>query len=147
MEITVNRRGAGKNKDDRSTVGIMTVDDVMVYTLEDDFDETKEWGHTRIPAGRYEVKFRKTGGHHKKYASRFPAMHKGMLHITNVPNYEYILIHCGKTSKSTAGFIVVGMTHVSDDFIGRITEAYELIYPKIASALESGEQVFINIID
>ena len=75
-----------------------------------------------------------------------------MLHIVDVPGFDYILIHCGNTDEHTAGCLLVGDTQNNnmveeDGFIGRSTAAYKRIYPKIAKALEQGEEVTITYID
>lgn len=124
----------------------------MCYTLEDEYREKKVYSETRIPAGTYRLTLRTVGRLHEKYSSRFQDIHKGMLWVRDVPNFEYILIHCGNTDEHTAGCLLVGETQESnikkaDGFIGRSTQAYFDIYPPIANALESGEEVTITYID
>ena len=34
----------------------------------------------------------------------------GMLHVLDVPNFKYILIHCGNTDEDTAGCLLLGDT-------------------------------------
>jgi hypothetical protein len=147
MELYLNRLGRGKGKYDISTIGELIVGDVTVVTIEDDFDDIKEQGMTRIPFGRYEIKLRKEGRIHEAYKIRFKDIHKGILHLQNVPNYQFILIHCGNTSKDTEGCIIVGSKKINDDYIKGSEAAYRRIYPIIADALIKGEKVFINIID
>lgn len=146
MDIYLNRHGKGKKTEDLFTIGELIVNNIKVFTLEDDYDETKEYGKTRIPAGRYEIKFRKEGLYNQKYAKRFAAIHKGMLEVTNVPGYKYILIHCGNSHNDTHGCILVGLKKGLNE-IYESSKAYQLIYPTIANALENGEKVFINIKD
>ena len=68
-----------------------------------------------------------------------------MLHVTDVPNFEYILIHTGNTDEHTAGCLLLGDTsqqNVSKEgFIGASTEAYKRVYPRIADAILSGDKV------
>ena len=104
------------------------------------------------PAGVYQIRFRTVGGFHQKYSSRFQDIHKGMLHIVDVPGFDYILIHCGNTDEHTAGCLLVGDTQHNnmveeDGFIGRSTAAYKRIYVPIAEALEQGKEVTIEYID
>lgn len=124
----------------------------LAYTLEDEYRKDKVYGETRIPEGVYELQLRKTGGYHQKYAKRFADFHIGMLHVTNVPGFEYILIHCGNTDEHTAGCLLVGDSqennqNTKNGFIGKSTQAYRKIYPRIAKVLEDGGCVTIQYKD
>ena len=121
----------------------------LAYTLEDEQRDTKVFGETRIPNGVYKLGLRKVGGYHARYTKRFPHIHIGMLHVLDVPGFEYILIHCGNTDEHTAGCLLVGDSQennliTKDGFIGKSTQAYKRIYPRIAEALECGEEVTIT---
>ena len=121
----------------------------LAYTLEDEQRDTKVFGETRIPNGDYKLGLRKVGGYHARYTKRFPHIHIGMLHVLNVPGFEYILIHCGNTDEHTAGCLLVGDSQennqiVTNGFIGKSTQAYKRIYPRIAEALDCGEEVTIT---
>jgi len=75
-----------------------------------------------------------------------------MLHILDVPNFEYILIHTGNTDEHTAGCLIVGDVQennniISDGFVGKSVNAYKRIYPSIAKAIQLGEEVTITYID
>ena len=79
-------------------------------------------------------------------------MHRGMLHIIDVPNFEYILIHTGNTDEHTAGCLLVGDSQqnnqvTKDGFIGSSNNAYKRIYPNIAKAIGNLELVTIEYID
>ena len=140
-----------------STSGLLFLEEddklkFLCYTLEDEYRETKVMAETRIPAGSYEIALRKVGGFHQKYSKRFIDIHRGMLHIIDVPNFEYILLHCGNTDEHTAGCLLVGDTQHNNSidkngFIGKSTQAYKRIYPTIASAIERGDKVKITYID
>tara|TARA_R100000008_G_scaffold76798_1_gene56861 strand:+ start:774 stop:1244 length:471 start_codon:yes stop_codon:yes gene_type:complete len=124
----------------------------LCYTLEDEHRDSKIRGETRVPAGIYNIKLRTEGGFHERYKKRFSSIHKGMLHVTEVPGFEYILIHTGNTDEHTAGCLLVGDSQenniiVKDGFIGKSTNAYKRIYPDIARAIEKGEEVIIEYID
>lgn len=87
-----------------------------------------------------------------KNIKRFASFHKGMLHVVNVPGFEYILIHTGNTDEHTAGCLLVGDSQennviIKDGFIGKSTNAYKRIYPDIAKAILKGEDVTIEYID
>ena len=105
-----------------------------------------------IPYGCYEIKLRKEGGFHKKYSERFSDIHIGMLHIVDVPNFEYILIHTGNTDEHTAGCLIVGDSQenniiLKDGFVGKSNNAYKRIYPNIANAIKKGQEVTIKYTD
>tara|TARA_R110001583_G_scaffold109576_1_gene258373 strand:- start:1618 stop:2112 length:495 start_codon:yes stop_codon:yes gene_type:complete len=134
------------------TDGLWTERTFLCYTLEDEYRDKKIFGETRIPKGNYKLGFRKTGGYTQRYAKKFPEIHKGMLHVLDVPGFEYILIHCGNTDEHTAGCLLVGDSQENnqikkDGFIGRSTQAYTRIYPKIAQAIEDGKDVTITYKD
>ena len=121
----------------------------LAYTLEDEHRSEKVFGETRIPDGTYKLGLRKVGGYHAKYSKRFPHIHIGMLHVLDVPGFEYILIHCGNTDEHTAGCLLVGDSQennqiTADGFIGKSTQAYKRIYPRIAEAIDCGEEVKIT---
>jgi hypothetical protein len=117
------------------------------YTLEDQKRDEKVMGDTRIDAGRFQVVFRKEGGHHTKYLAKYGAdFHKGMLHVINVPKFKFILIHVGNTELDTMGCLLVGLGKTKNALTESVA-AYKKIYPQIAAALEKGEEVWITYID
>ena len=129
--------------------GIFKQTKFLAYTLEDEYRSEKVFGETRIPDGTYKLGLRKVGGYHAKYSKRFPHIHIGMLHVLDVPGFEYILIHCGNTDEHTAGCLLVGDSQennqiTKDGFIGKSTQAYKRIYPRIAEAIDCGEGVAIT---
>jgi hypothetical protein len=124
----------------------------LCYTLEDERRALKVRGETRVPAGTYKIELRKEGGFHNRYTKKYPGIHRGMLHITDVPNFEYILIHTGNTDEHTAGCLIVGDAQennllLPDGFVGKSVNAYKRIYPSIAKAISQGEEVTITYID
>ena len=126
--------------------------DFLCYTLEDEFRDVKVWGETRIPAGTYNIKLRKEGGFHERYTKKYSNIHIGMLHIVNVPGFEYILIHTGNTDEHTAGCLILGdsqenNTIIKDGFVGKSVNAYKRVYPRIAKAIEKEEEVTIEYVD
>ncbi len=150
MHVEVQRYASGK----RDTLGLFKIDcQFYAYTLEDEYRNVKEYGETRIPAGTYEIKLRTVGGFHERYKAKFPEMHKGMLELQNVPEFQYILIHIGNDEDDTAGCILVGNTANNNliegkkGFIGDSTSAYREVYPIIANKLAEGKKVLITIKD
>lgn len=117
----------------------------LCYTLEDEGRDKKVQGETCIPEGEYRLGIRNVGGFHKKYSKRFADIHMGMLEICDVPNFSYVLIHCGNTDEHTAGCLLVGDTQENnnikkDGFIGKSTAAYMRIYPDIVKAVAKDEE-------
>ena len=124
----------------------------LCYTLEDERRALKVKGETRVPAGTYKIELRTEGGFHGRYSKKYPGVHIGMLHIQDVPNFEYILIHTGNTDEHTAGCLIVGDAQennkiIADGFVGKSVNAYKRIYPSIAKAIQQGEEVTITYID
>ena len=122
------------------------------YGLEDEYRDVKVMHETCIPEGEYEIKLRTEGGFHSRYVAKYGDFHKGMLHVQDVPGFEYILIHTGNTDEHTSGCLIVGDSQENnqlkkDGFIGRSTQAYKRIYPAIAQALLDGEEVTITYTD
>tara|TARA_R100000234_G_scaffold53142_1_gene31948 strand:- start:3996 stop:4463 length:468 start_codon:yes stop_codon:yes gene_type:complete len=127
-------------------------DKFLCYTLEDEYRTRKVYSETRIPAGKYNITLREEGGFHDRYKKKFRNIHKGMLWVRNVPNFEYILIHCGNTDEHTAGCLLLGDTQennilVKNGFIGKSNQAYKRVYPIIANELDNGNSVTIEYID
>ena len=123
----------------------------LAYTLEDEYRKHKRSKETRIPAGTYEIKLRNEGGFHQRYSKKYSSIHRGMLHIIDVPGFEYILIHVGNSDEHTAGCLLVGDSQENNQinkngFIGSSGNAYKRIYPLIADAVEN-EGVTIQYID
>ena len=124
----------------------------LCYTLEDERRALKVRGETRVPAGIYNLALRKEGGFHKRYKGKYGAWHRGMLHVTDVPGFQWILIHTGNTDEHTAGCLLVGDSQennivIKDGFVGKSVNAYKRMYSPIARAIEKGNEVTIEYID
>lgn len=123
----------------------------LCYTLEDEQRDVKVWGETRIPAGRYKLSLRKEGGFHSRYQAKYGDMHKGMIHVNDVPGFEFILWHTGNTDEHTAGCLIIGDSQESnlvkkDGFVGSSVVAYKKVYPYVAAAIEN-EDTYVTYID
>ena len=140
-----------------STLGVLSEvgpagREFLAYTLEDEFREEKVSAETRIPEGTYDVKLRTVGGYHSRYIDKFGSdFHKGMLHVQDVPGFEYILIHTGNTDEHTMGCLLVADSSTQnitkDGFIGASVSAYKRIYPSLAQWLLDGNILTITYID
>jgi hypothetical protein len=146
MKLTVVRTQFGTD----ATNGILLVDGIFeCYTLEDQYQAVKVMHETCIPEGTYDIKFRTVGGFHEKYKKKYQNAHYGMLHLQDVPNFTYILIHGGNTDEHTSGCLIVGETQQDldiskDGFISRSQVAYKKLYRKVANVLLQGKPVSIE---
>lgn len=133
-----------------STTGALYIDGGFeCFTLEDTKRIKKIHGETRIPDGRYEMALRSEGRLTQKYAERYQDMHRGMLWVREVPDFNWIYIHTGNKRGHTEGCILVGDSlnnnQIGDGFISKSRDAYRRMYPKIAAAIEAGENVTFRI--
>ena len=152
MKLEVLRFSSGKDSTNGILFDCTKGREFLCYTLEDQYQTKKVMQETRIPAGEYEIKYRKEGGFHKRYNERYPDIHRGMLHVTNVPDFKWILIHVGNTDEHTAGCLLLGDTQENNQiktngFIGKSSQAYVRVYDKIANVLDMGEKVTITYYD
>ena len=148
MKLEVIRFNKGKDATNGLLFDITDERKFLCYTLEDESRDEKVYGETCIPEGKYQVRFRDVGGYHAKYSKRFDEIHMGMLEVCDVPNFKYILIHCGNTDEDTAGCLLLGDSQENNNikengFIGSSTQAYKRVYPQIAEALKEEEEVTI----
>ena len=146
MKLQVVRTQLGKD----ATNGLLFIDGIFeCYTLEDQYQAVKVMHETCIPEGTYDIEFRKTGGFHAKYSERYKNAHYGMLHVQDVPGFEYILIHTGNTDEHTSGCLIVGDTQQDLDvnfngMVGSSKNAYMKLYEKVAKQLLIGNKVTIE---
>ena len=152
IELKLLRYSGG----DESTLGLLhrvsgSAYSFRCFTLEDQFNEPKVKGETRVPPGRYEIKLRTEDSPlTKKYRERFPWF-KGHLWLQDVPDFTFVYIHVGNDDDDTDGCILVGdgaQSNVEDE--GKVLSsvvAYRRLYEEIHDALEGVERVFITIED
>ncbi len=156
MELLTKRLSTGAE----STIGALYekigsgIPDPVVkfwaFTMEDQPNEPKVPGETRIPAGRYQIKLRTEGGMHGRYSAKFP-FHQGMLWLQDVPNFTWVYIHYGNYEKDTDGCILVGdgaQSNVLDDgMVMSSVAAYTRVYEEIVETMNLGEEVWITVED
>ena len=146
MKLTVVRTQFGTD----ATNGLLFIDGIFeCYTLEDQYQAVKVMHETCIPEGTYDIKLRTVGGFHEKYKKRYGNDHYGMLHLQDVPNFTYILIHAGNTDEHTSGCLIVGESQQDldiskDGFIGHSGVAYKKLYKKVSKELLLGKDVTIE---
>jgi hypothetical protein len=146
MELLLTRFSGGEE----ATLGLLFKGkDFQCYTLEDQHNEPKIPGETRIPLGRYQIKQRNEGGMIVRYKKRFD-WHLGMLHLQDVPGFKYVYIHVGNKDDDTDGCILVGDGQISNvterGMVTTSVAAYQRLYESILGAL-SQEEVWITIED
>ena len=145
IDITLNR---GYDSGE-STIGILNTPQYFYVTLEDTFKAAKIKRETRIPSGRYEIKFREIlSGKTKQYRKDYDwfVWH---LELQNVPDFKYVYLHIGNYPKDTDGCILVGnlLDTRAKNFIGNSSLGFENFYEEISKYLNDGKNVFINIKD
>ncbi len=131
-----------------STASQMFVDNKpFCFVVEDGYRDVKIAGETRIPPGRYQVRKHHTGRFFDKYKREFG--HDFAIHITNVPGFEWILIHIGNTPVDTRGCLLVNGGIGLDregNYSGILsTVTYKSLYEKVAAAFSKGEEVWIEV--
>ena len=146
MKLTVVRHQFGTD----ATNGLLFINGIFeCYTVEDQYQAVKVMHETCIPEGTYDIKFRTVGSFSERYKKKYGNAHYGMLHVQDVPNFTYILIHTGNTDEHTSGCLIVGETQqdldISDDgFIGHSGKAYSKLYNKVSKDLLLGKSVSIE---
>ena len=142
---------------EESTLGWFYIDhEAECMTLEDQYQKVKVKKETRIPDGRYEVKFREDiTPMTKRYRKQFPwfTYH---LQVQDVRGFENVYIHKGNTDDHTEGCILLGDSLINNQydvgaiksgkgFLGNSTQAFERVYKKVFSALKAGDEVTLDI--
>ena len=156
MELLLTRMSTG----DESTLGAMfDVDEFAevemehqfrCFTMEDQPNEPKVPGETRIPAGRYKIELRTEGGMTKRYARKFD-WHRGMLWLRDIPDFTFVYIHYGNFERDTDGCILVGdgaqSNVLEDGMVMSSVVAYTRLYAEIIEAIDASEEVWITVED
>ena len=136
--------------DKESTVGALFVDgEFLCWTLEDGFRAQKVAKETRIPAGAYRINLRTEGGMHPRYKERFGSLHRGMLWLQDVPNFEWVYLHVGNNHEHTEGCILVGESvnaRRGDMSLQASRDAYRKLCMMVMDAASVGH-LTIDIVD
>jgi hypothetical protein len=128
--IIVNRQ----QRTNYTTPGIITYNGgETLYSIE----PGPAWGKGPIPAGIYSVRLRTFGEFNTRYALRFPAFHRGMLEICDVPGFDAVLAHCGNSFVDTHACLLVGMRYVNCG-LQESARAYEKLYRAVVADAAAG---------
>ncbi|RNI27670.1 hypothetical protein EFA69_16255 [Rufibacter immobilis] len=116
---------------------------VSGFGVEDERRNTKKKGETCIPEGTYELGFHKSPKFSGKYGH-------DMIHIKNVPGFEYILIHPGNTDDDTEGCYIPGTSiGMLNNQVAVLTSTalYKKLYAAAAPEIKKGgaKIQFINL--
>jgi len=145
----VQQRFVDTGKSTTST--LHTNNEFLCFILEDTYRHEKVAGKTRIPAGTYEIVFRKEispDTTKRRMDVRMKDWFEWHLMLVDVPGFEYIYSHEGNRAEDTRGCLLPGMTsNPHGDFTGNSVIAMEMLYKMIGIVLDSGERVFIEIRD
>lgn len=134
--------------DDDATLGVLEVDGHRWGTCEDEFRSVKVAGETRIQAGTYEIKLREDSPMANRYRDRFGRDHKGIPWLQDVPNFTWVYLHVGNDEGDTDGCILVGdRLNLAGMIVESSIQGYVRLQRMIQSAIEHGDQVFIQITD
>ena len=155
MELLQQRFSTG----DESSLGLLfrghysdpdNTPEFRCFTMEDQPNEPKIPGKTRIPAGRYKIELRTQGGMTKRYAKKFP-WHVGMLWLKKVPGFTFVYLHYGNYHRDTDGCILVGdgaqSNVLEDGMVMSSVAAYTRLYKEITAEMADGEEVWITVED
>lgn len=145
IKVRIIRIAKGLN----STLSHLYVGNYFVcYLLEDKISLVKAPGLTCIPNGIYELKLNLSAGMNVKYQNKYPLMHKGMLEITGIPNFNYVFFHIGNTISDTRGCPLVGHYWAMDKkeyVVSQSKFAYEYIYPKLLELISSQKKTVLGV--
>lgn len=125
----------------------------LCYCLEDKLREVKIIKETAIDSGEYEIKFRRVGRLYAKYQQKYDDVHltklHGMLEITGLERFKYVMFHIGNFIRNTYGCPLMGDSYsLSEDgnyAVWNSTKTYKKVYPRIAEYLLHGDSVKLII--
>ena len=145
MESKIIRVAQGKE----STLSQLYINGIFqCYLLEDKIREVKIASQTAIPKGIFSLKLNTYGAKNVDYKKAFGKLHKGMIEITGLPNFNFVYIHTGNTIKDTAGCPLCGFgfSFVDGNYqVSQSVAAYKMIYPKlVALATEPNNKIVIE---
>lgn len=143
MESRIIRVAQGNN----STLSHLYLNGIFqCYLLEDKIKEVKIPKHTAIPTGEFKLTVNTWGGKNVDYKRILGDMHKGMIEIDGLPNFDNVYIHIGNTTTDTAGCPLCGLGFLranGDYIVTHSRDAYRIIYPKLLALANKAENKII----
>lgn len=122
-------------------------DELLCHGCEDGHRAQKIPGETRIPPGKYEIGLRRVGGFHTRYGKLFPKFHRGMIHVQNVPGFEYILWHIGNTHRDTDGCLLLGQADEVAMAVWSSKKTYYQVYARLEPLISEGLITHVEYLD
>ncbi|MGD1892097.1 MAG: DUF5675 family protein [Cyclobacteriaceae bacterium] len=137
--------------DGKTSLGLLFLKNkFFAYTLEDTFKAEKVAGETRIPAGKYPLRFNLNNTPLTlAYRQRFPWF-KHHLEIEDIEGFDNVYVHIGNTHQDTQGCILIAdgvTTSSSEKMITHSRLAFQRFYQRISALLLVGEEVTFRILD
>ncbi|HMD14134.1 MAG TPA: DUF5675 family protein [Bacteroidota bacterium] len=130
------------------TEGIFVVDDTLnFFSLEPtDRHLTSDMTLEQITAVKVQDKTAIPYGQYQVIITDSPHFGRPMPLLVNVPGFEGVRIHWGNTDHDTDGCILLGESIVREDFLASSRIVFDLFFPKLQAAIDSGEGCLITII-
>lgn len=134
---------------DSYTIGRLYLDQqFFCHTLEpraiDWQRETKTWGKTAIPSGRYRLSMDIVSPRYSNLRYRWAAPYGGRLpRLLHVPHFEGVLLHVGNSAADTRGCILVG----NNTHVGRLTDSIRTFHRLMARLRAAPSPLWITVRD
>lgn len=144
------RRFSSTEEDTISSVYINEDVKPRYYFMEDAKREFKIPGKTRIPAGLYQLDYRRelTGLTQRYKADGRLKGFEWHVEIKDVPGFSNIYIHVGNDKEDTEGCPLIGFGYdTTTRIVSRSVDAYNDFLSLINPLLKGGKKVVIRIID
>lgn len=137
-KIKIIRMAQGKN----TTLGHLYIYGIFrCYILEDAIRDVKVHGATCIPEGLYGLKLNVGAGMNSSYKKRYPNLHKGMVEVVGIPDFNLVFIHIGNHHLETKGCPLTGRywEFVEGDYrVLQSALAYGSLYPELLKIMDEG---------
>jgi hypothetical protein len=138
MKLKLQRNTLGTE----ATIGNLFIDGTYYCNTLEDTDrkleenpDAKIDGQTAIPRGTYRV-----------LVTYSPHFDRELPLLQDVPGYAGVRIHPGNSDADTEGCILVGKSTGLADWISNSVAAFNPLHGMIQSAIDSGDEVWIEII-